>query len=175
MAGRQPRIGNVDNEISKLSNKEIETLEELTPICESQNFIAPKSLTKEERIIWNDLVKILKSVHGSYISDADVMTMEIYCKAKAEYDRAVIEWEKNPKLNVQIEIGGFDSLGEPKTALKINQWYTIKKDFSNIMLKYLDQLGISPLGRAKQGRQATNNKKQEEKEQLLSLFNRKDD
>lgn len=175
MKGRTPRVTLVDNEISKISNKEIEILEEMTPVCDTQNFIAPKSLNAKETIIWNDLVKILKSVHGSYISDADIMTMEIYCKSKAEYDKACKEWEKNPQMYVQILSGGIDKDGVEKSQLKLNPNYQIKRDFAKIMLQYLDQLGISPLGRARQGRQATNNKKQEEKEQLLSLFNRNEE
>lgn len=173
VAGRKPKITNT-RRIHR-SNDELEKIVEMTPVCESQNFIAPKSLNAKELIIWNDLVKILKSVHGSYISDADIMTMEIYCKSKAEYDKACIAWEKNPQMYVQILNGGFNTAGEPKAQLKVNPNYQIKKDFANIMLKYLDQLGISPLGRARQGKQATNNKMQEEKEQLLSLLNRSEE
>lgn len=172
---RTPNVSKPDKTISKRSNKEIEILEEMTPICETQNFIPPKSLNKKELVIWNDLVKILKSVHGSYISDADIMTMEIYCKSKSEYDKACVEWENNPMMYVKVLSGGIDKDGLERMQLKINPNYIIKKDFSLIMLKYLDQLGISPLGRARQGRQATNNKQQEAKEQLLSLFNRKEE
>ena len=172
---RQPQIGKPDKAIYRKSNKEIETLEEMTPVCESQNFIAPKNLNAKETIIWNDLVKTLKSVHGSYISDADVMTMEIYCKSKAEYDKACIAWEKNPTMYIQVLSGGIDNDGIAKSQLKVNPNYQIKRDFPKTMLQYLDQLGISPLGRARQGRQATNNKNQEAKEQLLSLFNRNEE
>lgn len=165
----------VDNKTYHKSNKEIETREEKTPICESQNFIPPKSLTKQELVVWEELVKILKSVQGSYISDADVMTMEIYCKAKVEYDNACKRWDKNPTMYVQIATGGIDRDGEPKTALKLNPDYQMKRDFSNIMLKYLHELGISPTGRAKQGIQATKSKMQNDREELLEIFNRSDD
>lgn len=174
MAGRLPRTTKINNDVSKLSKEEINITNEKTPICESQNFNPPKSLTKKEVVIWKELVVILKSVQGSYISDADVMTMETYCKAKAEYDRACIEWEKNPKMYVQVISGGIDRDGVAKTVIKQNQWYQIKRDFSKIMLKYLDQLGISPLGRARQGKQATKKTMQKNKENLLAIFNRKD-
>lgn len=167
--------GKVDNKIYHKSNKEIQTREEVTPICESQNFEPPKSLSKKELVIWKDLVRILKSVQGSYISDADIMTMEVYCKAKAEYDKACIEWDKNPKYYIQVESGGYDKDGELKTSLKVNPAYQIKKDFSNIMLKYLNELGVTPTGRAKQGIQATKSKMQNDREELLEIFNRSDD
>ena len=174
-AGRNPRTHEIDNNISKLSKEEIEITKEMTPICETQEFEPPSSLTKEELKIWNDTVKIIRSVQGSYVSDADVMTLEVFCKAKAEYDRACKEWAKNPDMYVQVLTGGKDRDGDLKSTSKINQWYVIKKDFSMIMLKYLDQLGISPLGRAKQGKQATKSKMAKEKEDFMNLFNRSDD
>ena len=95
-------------------------------------------------------------------------------KFAMKYDRACKEWNKNPKLYVQVEVGGFDKDNQPKTVIKTNQWYQIKKDFSLIMTKYLDQLGISPLGRAKQGLQSTKSKKDKEMEELKALFDRTD-
>lgn len=174
MAGRNPKI-DIDQEVYHETKEHKEQREKATPIYESQNFIPPDSLTKEELKIWNELVEIFRQTQGGYVSDADIMVMETYCKAKAEYDRACKEWNKNPKMYVQVMIGGFDRDGQPKTALKLNQWYTIKKDFSNIMLRYLDQLGISPLGRAKQGLQSTKSKKEKEQDELRALFNRPDD
>ena len=174
MAGRKPKI-NVVQEVYHETKEHKEAREMATPICETQEFVPPSSLTDKELIIWNELVKIIKSVQGSYISDADIMTMEVYCKAKAEYDKACKEWSKSPKMYIQVDIGGFDRDGQPKTALKINPAYTIKKDFSNIMLKYLDQLGISPLGRAKQGIRATRSKIERDKDELMEIFNRSDD
>lgn len=174
-AGRNPRMHEIDNSISKLSKEEIEITKEMTPICESQEFEPPSSLTKEELKIWKDTVKIIRSVQGGYVSDADVMTLEVFCKAKAEYDRACKEWEKNPNMYIQVLTGGNDRDGVAKSTSKVNQWYVIKKDFSMVMLKYLDQLGISPLGRAKQGKQATKSKMAKEKEDFLNLFNRSDD
>lgn len=172
MAGRPAKISDRN---MHCSNEEKNAVEFSTPVCESQEFVAPDTLTKKELKIWEDLVKIIRSVQGSYVSDADIMTMEVYCKAKAEYDNACVEWSKNPQMYIQVMTGGFDRDGEPKSMLKVNPYYTIKKDFSNIMLKYLDQLGISPLGRAKQGVRASKSKIEKDREELMSIFNRSDD
>lgn len=173
MAGRNPKI-KIDQSIYHETKEAKELREQYTPTYDGQNFIPPETLTKEELKIWNNLVDIIRNTEGGYVNDADIMVMETYCKAKAEYDRACREWNKNPRMYVQENIGGTDRNGEPKTALKVNQWYTIKKDFSLIMTKYLDQLGISPLGRAKQGKQSSKSKKEKEMEELKSLLNRED-
>ena len=174
MAGRKPNI--TYNQESYHETKEHkDERERRTPIYEKQEFIPPESMTKEELAIWNKLVEIIRDTKGGYVSDADVMVMETYCKAKAEYDRACKEWNKNPSMYVQVNVGGNDRDGQPKTTIKENQWYKIKKDFSLIMTKYLDQLGISPLGRAKQGLQSSKSKRDREKEELMELFNREDD
>lgn len=171
--GRTPKI-KIDQSIYHETKEHKEQREKATPIYEKQEFVAPESLTKEELKIWKHLVDIIRGTQGGYVSDADIMVMETYCKAKAEYDRACKEWNKNPKLYVQVEVGGFDKDNQPKTVIKTNQWYQIKKDFSLIMTKYLDQLGISPLGRAKQGLQSTKSKKDKEMEELKALFDRTD-
>lgn len=173
-AGRLPKI-NIDKNIHKKSNEELRLRQEHTPVYRSREFEPPKSLTKDELVIWEDLVKIIKDMDGSFISDADIMTMEIYCKAKAEYDRACKEWEKNPELYIQVESGGYDKNGIPKTTVRLNPAYVVKRDFSRIMLKYVDQLGISPIGRAKQGLKSSKSELDKKREELMNLFNRSDD
>ena len=173
MAGRPPKLEN--QKTGHYTKDQIEKTEQCLPIYKKQEFIPPESLTPAELKIWEHLVEIIRGTEGGYVSDADIMIMETFCKAKAEFDRACKEWNKNPKMYVQVDSGGNDRDGQPKTTLKINQWYQIKKDFSLIMTKYLDQLGISPLGRAKQGIQATKSKKEKAVDELRALFDRPSD
>ena len=171
--GRKAKI-NIDQSVYHETKEHKEIREKSTPIYEKQDFVAPESLSKDELKIWNHLVEIIKGTHGGYVSDADIMVMEVYCKAKSEYDNACKQWDKNRTMYVEVKTGSYDRNGDAKTALKVNQWYQIKKDFSLIMTKYLDQLGISPLGRAKQGIQATKSRMDKEMEKLKSLFDRND-
>jgi len=174
MAGRKPKI-KIDQEVYHETKAHKEAREMGTPIYQKQEFIPPESLNAAELKIWNNLVEIIRGTEGGYVSDADIMVMETYCKAKAEYDRACKEWNKNPTMYVEIKSGGYDKNGDAKTLLKVNQWYQIKKDFSLVMLKYLDQLGISPMGRARQGIQSTKSKKEKAMDELKALFNRPTD
>lgn len=171
--GRPPKI-NIQQEVYHETKEHKEQRESATPIYEKQEFVPPETLTEAELKVWNHLVEIIRGTQGGYVSDADTMVMEVYCKAKVEYDRACKEWSKKPQMYIEVKTGGFDRNGDAKTSVKINQWYQIKKDFSLIMTKYLDQLGISPLGRAKQGLQSTKSKKDKEMEELRKLFDRED-
>lgn len=172
-AGRPPKLEN--QKTGHYTKDQVEKTEQCLPIYQSQVFTPPESLTTAELKVWNELVEIIRGTIGGYVSDADRMIMEVFCKAKVEYDRACKEWNKNPKMYVQVDSGGKDRDGQPKTVLKVNQWYQIKKEFSLIMTKYLDQLGISPLGRAKQGLQATKSKKAMAVDELKALFDRPED
>ena len=172
--GRNPKV-TINQEVYHETKEHKEARENGTPIYEKQEFVPPDTLTKAELKVWEQLVEIIKGTKGGYVSDADIMVMEVYCKSKVEYDRACKEWTKNPTMYVEIKSGGFDRNGDAKTVVKINQWYQIKKDFSLIMTKYLDQLGISPMGRAKQGLQATKNKKNLALDELKAIFDRPND
>lgn len=172
--GRNPKV-KIDQEVYHETKEHKESRENGTPIYEKQEFVPPESLSKAELKVWEQLVEIIKGTKGGYVSDADIMVMEVYCKSKVEYDRACKEWAKDPTMYVEIKSGGYDKNGDPKTVIKTNQWYQIKKDFSLIMTKYLDQLGISPMGRAKQGLQATKNKKDLAFDALKEIFNRPTD
>ena len=171
---RNPKV-TINQEVYHETKEHKEARENGTPIYEKQEFVPPDTLTKAELKVWEQLVEIIKGTKGGYVSDADIMVMEVYCKSKVEYDRACKEWTKNPTMYVEIKSGGFDRNGDAKTVVKINQWYQIKKDFSLIMTKYLDQLGISPMGRAKQGLQATKNKKNLALDELKAIFDRPND
>lgn len=172
--GRNPKV-TINQEVYHETKEHKEARENGTPIYEKQEFDPPKDLTADELKVWQQLVEIIKGTKGGYVSDADIMVMEVYCKSKVEYDRACSEWKKNPTMYVEIKSGGYDKNGDPKTVIKVNQWYQIKKDFSLIMTKYLDQLGISPMGRAKQGLQATKNKKDLALDALKEIINRPSD
>lgn len=174
MAGRRPNIVH-DNKKEKMTKAELEAIEKSTPLFESQNFIAPDTLTPREKKIWTDTTEMLKQMYGCKVSDADCMLIETLCQAKVEYDDACKRWAKNPRMYVQVETGGFDKDGLPKTALKHNPDYVIKRDFAKILIRCYAELGLTPLGRAKQGVAGGKSKEDNARDDFLSLMNRSDD
>lgn len=168
---RAPLV-NIDKEKYAKSNKYIKDREENTPVYESQNFIPPETLTDKERVVWDWLVGIFRETVNCRVSDADVHLMELYCRAKVATDEADAELKKDPRAYVIVPLG-VDKDGKPKTTAKPNPNLKKRLDNANLCIKLFDQLGLSPIARARAGLKAANAKS--ELDIFKELMNRTDD
>ena len=171
MAGRRPKTS-IDLDKNHMSKREKETRDNTTPVYQSQEFKAPDTLTTKEREVWDWLVKIFRETTNCMVSDADVHLMELYCRAKVAADEADAELKKDGRAYILVPLGK-DKNGEVKTTAKPNP--NIKKRHDNMVLclKYFEELGLTPLARARAGVKGTNAKKDED---LFAKFmNRSDD
>lgn len=168
---RLPNV-NIDKEKYAKSNKYIKDREENTPVYESQNFIPPETLTEKELEVWEWLVGIFRETVNCRVSDADVHLMELYCRAKVATDEADAELKKDPRAYVIIPLG-VDKDGKPKTTAKPNPNLKKRLDNANLCIKLFDQLGLSPIARARAGLKAANAKS--ELDIFKELMNRTDD
>ena len=171
MAGRRPKTS-IDLDKNHMSKREKETRDNTTPVYQSQEFKAPDTLTTKEREVWDWLVKIFREATNCMVSDADVHLMELYCRAKVAADEADAELKKDGRAYILVPLGK-DKNGEVKTTAKPNP--NIKKRHDNMVLclKYFEELGLTPLARARAGVKGTNAKKDED---LFAKFmNRSDD
>lgn len=157
---RAPRT-DTDKQTQKRSNEHLCNREELTPVYQSQNFKPPKTLTAEERVVWKWLTKVFRETVNCRVSDADVHLMELYCRAKVETDRADEELKNDPRPYIIVTLGK-DKDGEDRTTAKPNPNIKRRHDNALICIKLFDQLGLSPLARARAGLQAANAKDDEE-------------
>ncbi len=155
------------------SNDELKKREENTPVYQSQEFKPPKTLTKAEKKIWKWLVGIFRETANCRVSDADVHLMELYCRAKAATDEADAALKEDPTPYEQYECGK-DEYGKPKYQLKANPNIKKRADNAALCIKLFDQLGLSPLARAKAGLAAAN-PKQKTKDTLLRMMMRTDE
>ena len=155
------------------SNDELSAREENTPVYKKQEFKPPKTLTREEKKIWKWLVEIFHETVNCRVSDADVHLMELYCRAKAATDEADRELKADPTPYVQYECGK-DECGKPKYQLKANPNIKKRADNAALCIKLFDQLGLSPLARAKAGLASANQAKKA-KDNLLELMRRTDE
>ena len=167
---RAPRT-DIDKSVQKRSNKNLEDRENLTPIYQSQNFTPPKTLTKEERVVWRWLTKVFRETVNCRVSDADVHLMELYCRAKVEADKADEELKNDPRPYILVPLG-VDEKGEQRTTAKPNPNIKRRRENSLICIKLFDQLGLSPLARARAGLKAANAK--EEDDWFKQLMDRRD-
>ena len=143
--GRNPRT--LNNSAMHLTKAEIQAKEESTPIYQSQEFVMPEDLTEEEAKVWEWLVKVFRETTNCMVSDADVHLMQLYCRAKVLADYVVVRTGK-------------DKDGNPKTTTKVNEWYKIRNDNMVLCLKYFNELGLTPLARARAGVRGANAKKE---------------
>lgn len=171
MPGRRPKTY-IDTDRNHMPKAEQEARKNATPVYQSQEFVAPPTLTAAEREVWDWLVKIFRETTNCMVSDADVHLMELYCRAKVAADEADAELKKDGRAYI-IYACGVDKEGNPKTQLKPNP--NIKKRHDNMVLclKYFEELGLTPLARARAGVKGTNAKKDED---LFAKFmNRSDE
>lgn len=171
MAGRRPKTY-IDTDRNHMPKAEQEARANATPVYQSQEFKAPDTLTAKEREVWDWLVKIFRETTNCMVSDADVHLMELYCRAKVAADEADAELKKDGRAYILVPLGK-DKNGEIKTTAKPNP--NIKKRHDNMVLclKYFEELGLTPLARARAGVKGTNAKKDED---LFAKFmNRSDD
>lgn len=172
MAGRKPKI-NIDQEVYHETKEHKQAREESTPIYKSQEFIAPDYLTEKELDVWNWLVKIFRGTYNCMVSDADRDLMVLYCRAKVATDEADAELKKDNRAYVLVDSGMTDKDGQPKMQVKANPNLKKRHDNALLCLKFFDQLGLSPLARARAGVKGANSK--QEKNPFEELLNRTDD
>lgn len=172
MAGRKPKI-NIDQSVYHETKEHKQAREESTPIYQSQEFIAPDYLTEKELDVWNWLVKIFRGTYNCMVSDADRDLMVLYCRAKVATDEADAELKKDNRAYVLVDSGMTDKDGQPKMQVKANPNLKKRHDNALLCLKFFDQLGLSPLARARAGVKCANSR--QEKNPFEELLNRTDD
>jgi P27 family predicted phage terminase small subunit len=163
----------IDKETQKRSNEHLQNREENTPVYLKQEFIPPPTLTPKEREVWDWLVSIFRETINCRVSDADVHLMELYCRAKVAADEADAAIKADPRPYIIIETGVKDKDGNPKVHIKPNPNYKIRQENSNLCIKLFDQLGLSPLARARAGLKAANAKS--EMDIFAEIMNRSDE
>lgn len=172
MAGRKPKV-NIDQDIYHETKAHKENREKSTPIYQSQEFIAPDYLTDKEKEVWDWLATIFRGTYNCMVSDADRDLMVLYCRAKVATDEADAELKKDNRAYVLVDSGMTDKDGQPKMQVKANPNIKKRHDNALLCLKYIDQLGLSPLARARAGVKGANAKQEENV--FANLMSRTDD
>lgn len=168
---RAPLI-NPKKETYNKSNKYLKDREESTPVYEKQEFVPPETLTEKELEVWERLVNIFRDTVNCRMSDADIDIMKLYCRAMVATDEADEELKKDPRAYVIIPLGK-DINGNVKTTAKPNPNIKKRLDNAALCLKLLDQMGLSPLARARAGIKTANAKA--DIDIFKELMNRTDD
>ena len=169
---RKPKV-NINQDIYHETKAHKEAREKSTPIYQSQEFIAPDYLTDKEKEVWDWLATIFRGTYNCMVSDADRDLMVLYCRAKVATDEADAELKKDNRAYVLVDSGMTDKDGQPKMQVKANPNIKKRHDNALLCLKYIDQLGLSPLARARAGVKGANAKQEENV--FANLMSRTDD
>ena len=167
-----PRPPKVQDKTGHYTKAQIKAQEDNLPIYQSQEFIPPEYLTEKELEVWNWLVKIFRGTYNCMVSDADRDLMVLYCRAKVSTDEADAELKKDSRPYILVPLG-VDKDGKPKTTAKPNPNLKKRHDNALLCLKYFNELGLSPLARARAGVKGANAK--EEENVFMKFMDRNDD
>lgn len=162
----------VQNKTGHYTKEQLKAQEDNLPIYQSQEFIPPEYLTDKELEVWNWLVKIFRGTYNCMVSDADRDLMVLYCRAKVSTDEADAELKKDSRPYILVPLG-VDKDGKPKTTAKPNPNLKKRHDNALLCLKYFNELGLSPLARARAGVKGANAK--EEENVFMKFMDRNDD
>lgn len=153
-----PRPPKLQNQKTGAYTKEMQENQINTlPVCQTQNFEPPAILSEAELEVWNWLSNIFRSTYNCMVSDADRDLMVLYCRAKVATDEADAELKKDSRAYILVPLGKKPD-GTVVTTAKPNPNIKKRHDNALLCLKYFDQLGLSPLARARAGVKACNAK-----------------
>lgn len=139
--GRKPRpLKLVDNGKNRNTKDTIESRKNGEPAGCSDKLKPPKALTPEARKEWKRVVKLYRQLDTSIINDLDISMLTAYCESVAIYRKAEVEYQTGQLIYLSAD-------GKPSE----NPYITIMRREGQNMIKYAEQLCLSPVGRARMG------------------------
>ena len=109
----------------------------------------PSYLTDNEKIAYEEIVKILKESIKYRLSHTDVELIWQYCQIKIMRDRAWREYNKKPERYIRIVTGICNDGKTPKVIVKENEHYKTLIDLNKQLEKILKDLRLTPEARVK--------------------------
>lgn len=114
---------------------------------EENCLIAPQYLSKDEKVIWDEIVEILQKSTSYKKTIADKELLIQYVQLKTMRDNAWKAWQKNPEKYVRIVTGICSDGKTPKIVVKENEHYKILQDSNKQLEKILTDLRLTPKAR----------------------------
>lgn len=139
--GRKPRpLKLVDNGKNRHTKDTMENRENGEPTGCSDKLKPPKSLSPEAKKEWKRVVKLYRQLDTPIINDLDISAFTAYCESVAIYQKAEAEYQSGPLIYRAAD-------GKPTE----NPYITIMRREGQNIIKYAEQLCLSPVGRARMG------------------------
>ena len=123
--------------------------EEETKRINDEILKVPKYLSDEEKLVYGEIIKTLKSSIKYRLSSTDEELIWQYCQIKIIRDRAWREYNKNPERYIRIVTGICSDGKTPKVMVKENEHYKTWLDCNKHLEKILKDLRLTPEMRRK--------------------------
>lgn len=118
--------------------------EEETKRINDEILKVPKYLSDEEKLVYCEIIKTLKSSIKYRLSSTDEELIWQYCQIKIIRDRAWREYNKNPERYIRIVTGICSDGKTPKVMVKENEHYKTWLDCNKHLEKILKDLKLTP-------------------------------
>ena len=139
--GRKPRpLKLVDNGKARHTNNELDERENGEPGGCSAELKPIKSLSKAARKEWKRVIKLYRELDAPIINDLDIAVLAAYCESVAIYQQAEADYQKGPLV-----------YRTPEGKTMENPYISIMRREGQNIIKYAEQLCLSPVGRARMG------------------------
>lgn len=152
MAGRKPKLTIVgdDNKTLHKTKEELEIREKALPKGCVDDLTPPEHLSAVAREEWERVVELYRQLDNAIVNNLDMNTLAAYCECVSVYREAEIKYQTLP-LVTQDGKGRY--VENPYLAI-------MRKEGLNI-LRYSEQLCLTPVGRARMGMATVKGKKEQ--------------
>jgi P27 family predicted phage terminase small subunit len=139
--GRKPRpLKLVDNGKNRHTKDTMENRENGEPTGCSDKLKPPKGLSPGAKKEWKRVIKLYRQLDTPIINDLDISALTAYCESVAIYQKAEAEYQIGPLIYRAAD-------GRPTE----NPYIAIMRREGQSIIKYAEQLCLSPVGRARMG------------------------
>ena len=149
--GRTPKLTVLDGERkSHLTKAEIEARTNGEPKGCVDDLTPPEFLSAVAKTEWERVVELYRQLDNAIVNNLDMNTLAAYCECVAVYRDAEEQYQKLPLIS-------YDDKGR---AVENPYLAIMRKEGLNI-LRYSEQLCLTPVGRARMGMATVKGKKEQ--------------
>ena len=151
MAGRKPKLTVIGDESGfKKSKEEMEARKKAQPNGCVDDLTPPEHLSAVAREEWMRVVELYRQLDNTIINNLDISTLTAYCECVAVYRDAQEKRETLPLISY-----------DDKGRVVENPYLAIMRKEGLNILRYSEQLCLTPVGRARMGMATVKGKKEQ--------------
>ena len=149
--GRTPKLTVLDSDKKPHSSKaEREARENSEPKGCVDDLTPPEFLSVAAKTEWERVVELYRQLDNAIVNNLDISTLAAYCESVAVYQEAAAQYQDHPLIS-----------HDGKGRFVENPYLAIMRKEGLNILRYSEQLCLSPVGRARMGMATVKGKKEQ--------------